>query len=482
MDSEHLDQNYQTLLRGHLMAGKLHAFNAAHAAARRALPGFRLELDDLDLHGRDLKSIDLRNADLTCTDLESCVLDNADLTNADLTGAHARGATLKHATLYYARAENADFSAATLTRANMEGIFAKHANFSAATMRQANLNRAYLIGSDVRGTDLTRATLKEALFAYVNAEGAILERAQMGMADTRGTDLLTAHIKDAQLSKAIFSTWDDILAARKAGAKIAEDRDLSNLDTEELARHYARNLVSNERYTPLDRDQPLRYGQREWHEKLQTLAHGLKDSGILKEEPYIENGEILYPQTGLRIRAAEGIGPQKMERFAKFAKRFPALAAELETPFSPSANAILGQIETHLNPPEPWSGNPTHDIRLFFGRGLAIEALEEHEQSPKTRQTLQELEYKLGDIQRDHAPDPVKAYEAMKVQKETGTLTFTNEAFGTLMSALNKKTPARNTPDQYPSLRDLSDPLPAPLGAKLENEAGVRPAESERIR
>lgn len=485
MNSNLLHDNYTSLLHGHLKTGQLRAFNQLHAVARKALPDFRLDCNGLDLQGRDLTGIDLQNADLIGAKLDHATLDKANLTNADLSDASLRHTTLKRAVLYYARAEEADFSHATLPGADMEGLYAKHARFCSASLQGTRLHRAYLIGSNATGADFSRAQMRETLFSFVASKGLILEGAQLADADIRGTDLAAARIKGAKMTYALFSTDDHIIAARAAGAVIQEDREYTDKELS-LFRYMGNHPKSKERYDPLNGESSTLYGQQEWADRLSALASYVSGMQCISEPPEIRDGELLYPETGIRIRAAHAVDDAHMFNLDMLIKRYPSLAPMRATPTLPAFNRWLMQAEKRIDRLVYKDRSHSHPpaLRLFFGSDLVIEPLASHAQDPLTREAIDILTGQCRATLEAHAWDPTKAYESLSIDQQTGNPVLTNEACSTLGFVANYTRPihSRIRTDKYPSLRDLSDPLPPRLGEGLENKAGVGAPESKRVR
>ena len=74
-------------LRQLLTAGDVKAFNAAHKAARKANPQFRLDLTGIDLTGADLKRVDLEMANFAGAEFSRINFAAANLKRTNFAGA-----------------------------------------------------------------------------------------------------------------------------------------------------------------------------------------------------------------------------------------------------------------------------------------------------------------------------------------------------------------------------------------------------------
>src|SRR5437879_1932898 len=104
------------LLRKLLTAGNVKAFNAAHKAARKGDPRFRL-----DLTGLNLTATDLRRVELEMTNCAGVELTKVNFGRARLKGSSFAGARLTKVNFAEAILKGADFSGTTLIRINFVG-------------------------------------------------------------------------------------------------------------------------------------------------------------------------------------------------------------------------------------------------------------------------------------------------------------------------------------------------------------------------
>lgn len=148
----------------------------------------------------------------------------ADLTEAAISRAPAHwngdaatiasvaGARLNGARLRYAQAYGAFLVNAHLWRANFEGAFLAQADLRGADLSQATLDHTVLESADLRGANLNRSDLDEANLeradlrgsnlSYGSLVGARLVDAQMQGASLYGATLPSSHLNRANLEKA----------------------------------------------------------------------------------------------------------------------------------------------------------------------------------------------------------------------------------------------------------------------------------------
>lgn len=114
---------------------------------RKAHPGLKADLVDINILGMLIPGVDLSGADLS----------GACLSGARLHSAHLSGARLHSANLSGADLTGADLSGATLCGANLS-----YANLSRVTLVEANLSGANLFKANLSGADISNARLKNA--------------------------------------------------------------------------------------------------------------------------------------------------------------------------------------------------------------------------------------------------------------------------------------------------------------------------------
>lgn len=191
-----------------------------------------LDLSGLDFKGAVLKGSDLYGTDLTDSnlkgsDLSGTRLDRATLIRADLSGANLTGATIYRPTLYSDMSQNradapkfagatlvgvrvsfylvgSDFRGANMTRADFSPLeykpgqgtlvtpmnnFCRGCDFSGATLKEANFFRLDMMFSRLVGADLAGASLREADLSKCDLSGADLTGADLTDADLDGANL-----------------------------------------------------------------------------------------------------------------------------------------------------------------------------------------------------------------------------------------------------------------------------------------------------
>jgi uncharacterized protein YjbI with pentapeptide repeats len=111
-------------------------------------------------------------------------------------GQDLRGVDLSGATL-----DDASFKRTDLSGADLSGADARRAKFVSTVMHDVNLDEARLVRADMTKADLTGASLRD----------ADLTNARLFRADLSKADLTGARLEDADLLKAAFAgaTWID---------------------------------------------------------------------------------------------------------------------------------------------------------------------------------------------------------------------------------------------------------------------------------
>ena len=171
-----------------------------------------LSYDDIQFQepGVFLRGLVLREATLTQSDLRGAELDGADLTdtelnetillNARLPDAILQRANLTDAILIRAVLERADLSEAVLVDAVLERTNLIDAKLINANLRNAHLAQVIAIRTNLKGADLTEANLYGAIFEDANLTHAIFSKAHF----------LRAYLVGANLSGADLSTAIDL--------------------------------------------------------------------------------------------------------------------------------------------------------------------------------------------------------------------------------------------------------------------------------
>ena len=119
------------------------------------------------MDGSNLRAANLRRATLTNSILRGADLTNADLTAADLRGADLRGAILTNPTLFLANlsGDTTQLQLSNLTDADLSAVDAREAHFEGARIHRTSL----------RGADLTRAKIANAIVSNVDLRRAMLK-------------------------------------------------------------------------------------------------------------------------------------------------------------------------------------------------------------------------------------------------------------------------------------------------------------------
>ena len=103
--------------------------------------------------------------------------------------------------------EKADLSEAELRGAYLMGANLRRTNLIGADLSEANLRRANLIGADLSEADLIGANLSEADLRRANLTRANLSGAKLNRVDIRGTDLKEADLSGADLDFSCLPLW-----------------------------------------------------------------------------------------------------------------------------------------------------------------------------------------------------------------------------------------------------------------------------------
>lgn len=165
-------------------------------------PGIQLDgviLDGVDLSnaqlpGCSLRGASLAGADLKWADLSGCDLSEAQLTDADLFHTTFDGGTIDRADLTGANMFGANLNrvqgrGAVFARAYMKDIAMEESDFVDSDFTACFMQRAVLIGTDLKRSNLTEVTLS----------GGALEDA-----DLSGAQLLRTLLNGARLDRAVF--------------------------------------------------------------------------------------------------------------------------------------------------------------------------------------------------------------------------------------------------------------------------------------
>ncbi len=178
------------------------------------------------------------------------------LSKGRLSGAYLDGAAWKAVNLRVAWIERTDFSNSDLTEASLDDAVATQASFREAVLHRASLVKFQGAGANFEGAELTSvnarsANLRDAILAGADFSGACLAKADFRNAKMAGarlvrTDLTYATLTDALIDGADFSSadlrWADLNRlplrnARCAGANFAHANltrcDLEGMDLPE---------------------------------------------------------------------------------------------------------------------------------------------------------------------------------------------------------------------------------------------------------
>ena len=164
--------------------------------------GVTVSLRGRDLRGAVLSRSDLRGADFAGSDLTEAALVGAKLTRASFACADIEkisGCTdLRGADLARSALENAVFDNAHLEGASLEG----------AKLAQASLANASLKGADLRSADLDNATVTPIFADGASFDGALLNGALVGALDFDRTSAIDVGVI-ANLDLAGVNTWTE---------------------------------------------------------------------------------------------------------------------------------------------------------------------------------------------------------------------------------------------------------------------------------
>ncbi len=122
------------------------------------------------------------------------------------------GISLRNRDLRFARLDRTDFRGADLTNADFDGASFVGADLSNVRMQCADITELYLADNrqaarcaSARGTNFSRAKMKEARLAGIDARGAKFEEANLEGADFTYSNLVGANFSSAHLERADFS-------------------------------------------------------------------------------------------------------------------------------------------------------------------------------------------------------------------------------------------------------------------------------------
>ncbi|PLW74154.1 hypothetical protein C0036_03450 [Streptomyces sp. DJ] len=120
------------------------------------------ELHDVDLGGATLIGSNMRNVNFFKVNLEDAVMDGADLQNAKLT-ANLQAAALRGANLRHAYLESAMLQGANLDRADLRDT---RMCTTTCTFEEHSIQDAWLVGADLRGSNINAKKLLNAAFNH----------------------------------------------------------------------------------------------------------------------------------------------------------------------------------------------------------------------------------------------------------------------------------------------------------------------------
>lgn len=155
-------------------------------------------LAEANLTELDLSRMTLKGVNLTAARLDGARLGGTDLTGADLTGASLRLSDLSRATLVDAIAQGAD----------LEGAILRGADMTRSQLARANLSSAQLEGATLDDADLAAARMGLAALQKASMKGAILDGADMARANLQGASASKAKLRGADLQGADLSGAD----------------------------------------------------------------------------------------------------------------------------------------------------------------------------------------------------------------------------------------------------------------------------------
>jgi uncharacterized protein YjbI with pentapeptide repeats len=220
-----------------LKNGKIRSLRGANltganlsAAKPATLTGIDLSnatLIDADLSGADLSGAWFLDADLSRAnfrastlsgaDFRASTLSGADLSGAKLDGAILWGAHLNEVTLFDPEHPKQDFTGTNLTLATLKGVDLSkitlkdaifydvdlsHRDLSGVDLSKANLRKVILSYVDLNGRDFTEINLSEAVLRETILNSAILRKAHLEGAHLEGAHLEGAHLEGAHLEGA----------------------------------------------------------------------------------------------------------------------------------------------------------------------------------------------------------------------------------------------------------------------------------------
>ncbi|MCH9684352.1 MAG: pentapeptide repeat-containing protein [Deltaproteobacteria bacterium] len=160
-------------------------------------------LDGVDLSGADLRDMDLRGADLRGVILERVRLDGSDLRQADLSKALLVGASLDRARLDHARLTDANLRGASLVEASL-----RSADLGHAVLAEADLERADFCAAKLEGVDLRKARFAQTKAQHIEANKLIVVECDLRGIDLSHATLVRANFIEVDLSHAKLSHAD----------------------------------------------------------------------------------------------------------------------------------------------------------------------------------------------------------------------------------------------------------------------------------
>ena len=163
------------------------------------------------LRGRDLRFAKLDRTDFRAADLTNADLDGASLVGADMTSVRMQCADISELYLSDNRdaarcvsARNANFTRAKMKDARLAGIDARGAKFEEAILETADFSYAILTGANFASAHLEGADFS----GGVQLQGANFLIASLQGADLSGASLLLAEFSSAQMQGAVLAHAD----------------------------------------------------------------------------------------------------------------------------------------------------------------------------------------------------------------------------------------------------------------------------------
>lgn len=124
---------------------------------------------------------------------------------------------------------------ADLRRTYLVELFLQDAEMPGVILDYANLHKAWLVGSNLAGSQMIRVDLAGADLRRVNLQDCALVNANLANADLRGADLTGAKLQGANLADAQFDAVDQLAQA----ASLYQTQGLPPSIEAELKQHHA---------------------------------------------------------------------------------------------------------------------------------------------------------------------------------------------------------------------------------------------------